>query len=106
MLRVLAVTDYFLPGSNAGGPIRTLTNLAAQLAGEVELSVVTRDRDFGDRAPYAGVAVDAWTAWGDLPVRYLSPAAMGLGGLRRVLRERPHDVLYLNSAFSSFTRRI
>lgn len=106
MLRVLAVTDYFLPGSNAGGPIRTLTNLAAQLAGEVELSVVTRDRDYSDLAPYPGVAVDAWTAWGALPVRYLSPAAMGLGGLRRVLRGRAHDVLYLNSVFSTFTRRI
>jgi glycosyltransferase involved in cell wall biosynthesis len=106
MLRVLAVTDYFLPGSNAGGPIRTLTNLAGQLAREVELSILTRDRDYADRAPYPGVAVDAWTTWGPLPVRYLSPAARGPAGLRRVLRERAHDVVYLNSVFSPFTRGI
>lgn len=106
MLRVLAVTDYFLPGSNAGGPIRTLTNLAGQLAGEVELAVLTRDRDYADRAPYPGVPADAWTAWGAMPVRYLAPAARGLGGLRRVLRERAHDVVYLNSVFSPFTRGV
>lgn len=104
MLRVLAVTDYFLPGSNAGGPIRSLTNLAGQLAGQVELSILTRDRDYADRAPYPGVAVDAWTAWGALPVRYLSPAARGMAGLGRVLRGRPYDVLYLNSVFSPLTR--
>jgi glycosyltransferase involved in cell wall biosynthesis len=106
MLRVLAVTDYFLPGSNAGGPIRTLTNLAAQLACEVELSVLTRDRDYSDHAPYAGVEADAWTAWGTMPVRYLSPRAQGLAGLRRAIASRPHDVLWLNSVFSTFTRRI
>jgi glycosyltransferase involved in cell wall biosynthesis len=106
MLRVLAVLDYFLPGGNAGGPVRTLTNLVRQLAGEVDFAVLTRDRDFGERAPYAGVVRDAWTAWDGLPVRYLPPAEMGTGGLRRALASRPYDVLYLNSAFSPFTRRI
>jgi glycosyltransferase involved in cell wall biosynthesis len=31
---------------------------------------------------------------------YLAPSQLGLAGLRRVISETPHDVLYLNSVFS------
>jgi glycosyltransferase involved in cell wall biosynthesis len=105
-LRVLVVADYFLPGFMAGGPVRTIDNLARLLSGEVELAVLTRDRDVHDDAPYAGLPTDRWTERAGVAVRYTSPRGIGLRGLRRVLSDTPHDVLYLNSALSPLTRRI
>jgi glycosyltransferase involved in cell wall biosynthesis len=105
-LRVLAVCDYYLPGVKAGGPVRSLSALAGILAGQVELAVLTRDRDLGDTAPYPGVKADVWTRRGDAPVRYASPAGLKARGLRAALHARDYDVLYLNSLWSAFTRRI
>lgn len=105
-LRVLVVADYFLPGFMAGGPVRTIDNLARLLSGQVELAVLTRDRDVHDDAPYAGLPTDRWTERAGVAVHYTSPRETGIRGLRRVLSETPHDVLYLNSALSLLTRRI
>jgi len=104
--RVLIVADHYLPGFKFGGPVRTLSGVARLLAGHLDVAVLTRDRDLQDTAPYPGVARDRWTVHAGTTVRYLSPAAQELRALRRLLRETPYDVLYLNSVFSAFTRRI
>ena len=100
MKRVLTFCDYYLPGFKAGGPIRSISNLIVRLDRDLHFSVVTRDRDQGDAAPYAGVAVDEWQERQGTPVFYMSPERRGLAGIRGVLRETPHDVVYLNSFWS------
>ena len=92
--------DYYVPGYKAGGPIRVLENLADLLGDDLALRVITRDRDLGDAAPYSGIRRGNWCAVGKAQVRYLSPAELRTGGLRRLLCGTPHDVLYLNSLFS------
>lgn len=98
-LRVAATVDYYLPGFKAGGALRSVANLAAQLADTLELHVVTRDRDMGDAAPFPG-AGDGWTEAEGTPVRYLAPGERSAAAVVRALREARPDVVYLNSAFS------
>ena len=105
-LRVMAVAQYFLPGYKAGGPVRTLSNLTRLLGDEVEFAMLTGDRDIGDAEPYPDVARDAWTERDGIAVRYVSPGARSLDALEAALREREYDVLYLNSLWSVFTRRV
>lgn len=100
MKRVLTFCDYYLPGFKAGGPIRSISNLIARLERDLRFSVVTRDRDQGDAKPYDGVAVDQWQDRQGTPVFYMSPQRRGLAGIRNVLRETDHDVVYLNSFWS------
>lgn len=97
---VLVCADYYLPGYKAGGPIRTVSNLIEALSEDFEFRVVTRDRDLGAATPYPGVQVDGWNPVGKATVFYASPATMRPTGMRRLLRESPYDLLYLNSFFS------
>ncbi len=98
-MNVLTLSDYFLPGSKAGGPIRTLENMIQRLL-DISFHVVTRDRDLGDAAPYARHREPKWYDIGSSSVRYLTPKSQGFSGMRQILNETPHDVLYLNSFFS------
>ncbi|HJQ20590.1 MAG TPA: glycosyltransferase family 4 protein, partial [Gemmatimonadaceae bacterium] len=96
--RILVVLDYYLPGVNAGGPVRSVANLALHLAGEADFLVITRDRDFGDARPYAGVTRDRWVSVEGAQVRYMS--RRWPGSITRLVRRTPHDALYLCSYFS------
>jgi glycosyltransferase involved in cell wall biosynthesis len=99
-LRVLCLVDYFLPGFRGGGPARTIVNMVEQLGDEFEFLIYTRDRDFKSPRAYEGVQVDSWGPFGRARIYYASPAAFSFSGLRRLLTETPHAVLYLNSFFS------
>lgn len=97
---VLVCADHYLPGYKAGGPIRTLGNLVVALGDDFAFRIITRDRDLGAASSFAGVDVDRWNKVGKASVFYASPAVLGPAGMRRLLRETPHDLLYLNSFFS------
>ena len=97
---ILCFVAYYLPGYRSGGPVRTIANFVDQLGDEFEIRIVTRDRDALDTEPYPSIEVDAWNAFGKAQVFYASEKMVNLRGIRRLLRETPHDVLYLNSFFA------
>jgi glycosyltransferase involved in cell wall biosynthesis len=98
-MHILIPTRYFLPGYKAGGALRTIANTINRLADDFEFSVVSLDRDTGDREPYPGVTTGIWRRVGAARVMYLSPSDVLRGSLVGVLRMTPCDVLYCNSLF-------
>ena len=97
---VLCFVAYYLPGYRSGGPVRTIANFVDHLGDEFDIRIICRDRDALDTAPYSDVAVNAWNAVGKAQVFYASSGTLSLAGVARLLRQTPHDVLYLNSFFS------
>lgn len=97
---VLVSTDYYLPGCKAGGPIRTLANMADCLGKDFSFRVITRDCDFGNEEPYPGIQKESWHKLGNAWVYYLSKANRTLPGLYKILNRTDYDILYLNSFFS------
>lgn len=97
--RILIFIDYYLPGYRGGGPIRTISNLVDHLGHLFDFSIVTRDRDLGDDRAFPDIRVNTWQGRGNARVFYRS----GRMGLVQLLRETPHDLLYLNSVFSRTT---
>jgi glycosyltransferase involved in cell wall biosynthesis len=97
-LTVMALTEFYVPGFRAGGPVRSLQNVVRALGGEFDFRIVTRDRDLGSRTPYPTIVDGRWHDVDGAEVRYLPPRETGFR-LRKILRE-DHDVLYLNSFFS------
>lgn len=100
MTRVLTLADYYLPGTHAGGALRSLANLIATLGDDLDFRVITRDRDWLSDRRYPGITPGTWEQVGPAKVMYLSPETIHPSTLRRVIRDTPHDVLYLNSLFS------
>ncbi len=96
---ILIFLHHYLPGYKSGGPVRTIANIVEALGNEFEFRIVTSDRDFLDVAPYHGITSDAWMCVRKAWVYYVSPERCGLSTWARLIRETPHDVLYLNSLF-------
>lgn len=99
-VRVLTLLDYYLPGYKAGGPPRTVQHMVERLGGDLDFTIVTRDRDADGSAPYPETAPSSHRRAGAARVRYLRAAELAPDVLRRVIAGTPHDVLYLNSVFS------
>jgi glycosyltransferase involved in cell wall biosynthesis len=97
---ILTFAGHYLPGYKAGGPIRSLVNMVDQLGDAFDFRIVAADRDLGDAAPFAGVAVDAWNRVGGARVFYRSPGAAGWRALLDNLDPTSFDIIYLNSFFS------
>lgn len=106
-MNILTFSDYYFPGHKAGGPLRTLYNLVDRIGDGFDFTIVTRDRDLGDKHAYPDVTSGARQMVGKAEVFYLPPRRLSFGGLRRLVNSVEHDVLYLNSFFSpTFTVRL
>lgn len=81
--------------------------MVERLSDDFDFRIVTLDHDFGSDHPYVDMPTDTWTTRGDALVRYVSIRKFGLREVGRILRETPHDVVYLNSFFEPrFTLQI
>ena len=97
---ILTFAGAYLPGFKAGGPIRSLANMAKQLGDEFDFRIVVPDRDLGDTSAYPSVDVDRWNAVDKAQVFYRSPGAAGWRALLAALQQIDYDLIYLNSFFS------
>lgn len=99
-IKVLAFSDYYLPGYKAGGAMRSIVNLVERMGDEIEFRVVTRDRDLGDSTHYPGIVPGRWTRVGRAQVWYIRSDKYSVYQIASLLRSTPCDVLYCNSLFS------
>jgi glycosyltransferase involved in cell wall biosynthesis len=97
---ILCFVPHYLPGFRAGGPLRTIANFVDHFGNEFDIRIVTRDRDLQAEEPYSGVQVDNWNLVGNAQVFYASKTTLRLDKIAHLLRETPHDVLYLNGFFN------
>jgi glycosyltransferase involved in cell wall biosynthesis len=103
---VLVFVGNYLPGHKAGGILRTIANTVDHLCDEFEFKVVTRDRDLGDEKPYEGLELNSWQKAGNALAYYLPPEGCTVANIGRVVRDTPHDVVYLNSFFDPLTVKV
>ncbi|MDF1553823.1 MAG: glycosyltransferase family 4 protein [Deferrisomatales bacterium] len=96
---VLIMASYFLPGTKAGGPLRSLANLVELLKDEFDFRVLTRNTDLGEVVEYAGITPNTWLSLGGFRVMYLRREDRKLSRIGHVIREVDPDVIYFNSLF-------
>jgi glycosyltransferase involved in cell wall biosynthesis len=106
-MRILVVNDHFVPAYKAGGAVRTLANLVEQLGDRFAFRVITGDRDLGDPGPFPDLPINVWSRAQHCEIIYLPPELLySAATLRRIIRDTPHDLIYLNSFFSGCSIRI
>lgn len=79
--------------------MRTIENMVAHLEDELEFWIVTRDRDLGDDTPYAAIQRASWQKVGNAYVYYLPAEEENYKSIRNIIKNTPHNVVYLNSFF-------
>lgn len=97
---VLVLNRYYLPGFKAGGPVTSLRNLLDALSSDFQFKIITFDRDLGDSEPYTSVKNGCWTTFEGVDIYYMQRSAFSLSRISKLIREVPHDILYLNGYFS------
>jgi glycosyltransferase involved in cell wall biosynthesis len=100
--KVLVMVDWYAPGFKAGGPIRSAVNFADQLEKELDIYVLTTDRDLGDQKPYSNIKADQWTRRSEHQVFYASPSSLSWASIRKIILDIAPDHIYLNSMFSRY----
>lgn len=103
MKKILFITDHFLPGFKAGGPIKSIASLYKMLDKHFEITILTVNHDFQSSQPY-DVITDALTSYEGFNIIYLSNTS--LFHIDKIIKNLDPDTLYLNSFFSHFSRKI
>lgn len=101
---IFIFTDYFLPGCQAGGPVTSIANLVTLLEDEFNFIIVTRNKDLGIEKEYENIQSDILTKYKDFNIIYLSEITSNK--INTILNKYNPDLIYLNSFFSVFTRKI
>lgn len=95
--RVLILIGALWPGHESAGPNLSVKAMCESLGDEFEFLLVARDRAFGASEPL--VATDGWRDLGWAKVHYLTVGKRGAEGLAALLRDTPHDLLFINGFF-------
>ncbi|MET8258875.1 glycosyltransferase family 4 protein [Micromonospora sp. NPDC005205] len=102
--RVLATARVFEPGFRGGGPIRSLRFILDTLPDDLDVTLVTGDRDLCSPKPYPGLSGRLVRRDERCAVFYLGPFALRHWvRLARHIRSRPVDLIYVNSLWSLFS---
>ena len=99
--KVVICYNHFLPAYKAGGPIQSLANLIRNLQEELELYVITSNKDFGSEA-LLHVIPNAWQDFenGKAKVIYLSPKKASVLNIKQLIQDINPDAIFVNGLYS------
>ncbi|MDB2463638.1 glycosyltransferase [Flavobacteriaceae bacterium] len=100
MIKVLVFIDWFTPAFKAGGPIQSISNLVKHLGKDMDISIVTSDRDLGDKEGFSSVPLNVWFNLDGARIIYLEPKNQNKKKYKDILQEQAYDSIYFNSLFS------
>ncbi len=100
----MVICDYYLPGFESGGALRTLANMVDRLGDRFDFRMITRDHD-GTKilTPYTTVKIGEWNRVGKAKVYYLAKSQIRPRTLIKLIDEVSPKAIYLNSFFSRLT---
>lgn len=93
--KILILSDYYLPGYKAGGPIRSIKNMINNLKINHEFIVLTRDHDIGEHEPFPTNMRQPHDN-----IYYLSKQDGYVKSFIRITDKIDYNLYYLNSFFS------
>jgi glycosyltransferase involved in cell wall biosynthesis len=99
-MKIMVFTDWFYPGSQAGGPIQSLISFMKN--SEDTFYVVTRNTDLNSIIPHENIQSDSWQAsfQGNIQVYYLNENSLTEEFILKKFSEINPDRVYLNSMWS------
>ena len=99
---VLIICDYYLPGFQSGGGMRTIVNMVDRLGDLFDFRIVTRDHDGKlDRRPYPSVKINEWNEIKNAKVYYLSKNNIRFSKLLKLIKSVGPEIIYFNSFFAT-----
>ena len=98
--RICLTIDWYLPGTNSGGPVRSVANLVAAMPG-VDFYIITRNTDYCSAEPYVGIEPNVWVqADTNVRVCYLEDSQVSKQKIQELILESGAQTLYISGIYS------
>ena len=78
-VKLLIVTNHYLPGYKAGGPIKSISTICDNLQYHFNITVMTSNHDFGEEKLYGNIEFDKTLNINKYNIIYLSKINLLLG---------------------------
>lgn len=99
---ILITIDWFLPGTNSGGPVRSIANMVAHLE-NVQFYIITRDTDYCSDEVYPTIQSNTWSSFSEnVKVYYFSEDQLNKKNVKAVMQSVESDAVYINGVYSKF----
>jgi glycosyltransferase involved in cell wall biosynthesis len=100
LVKLFFFLEWYLPGTNSGGPVRSVDNLIQRLSA-FEIFIFTRNTDYCSEVPYEGIVANQWTTLSPhVSVFYASRDFIQKERIRKLLLDLKPDVVYVNGVYS------
>lgn len=100
---IFVFVDWFVPGTNAGGPIRSVYSLVKLLSHEFNFKIFTRNTDHNSSTPYPGIVPNEWIRFSEgIDVYYCSHDNLDKILIEKMLTTTLYDKVYINSFYSKW----
>jgi glycosyltransferase involved in cell wall biosynthesis len=98
--KILILIDWYLPGTKAGGPVRSVHAMVMHLRNEFDFYILTTNKDLGETKPYENVQSDKWIEKDGYHVKYLSNVTSA--ALSAEMLDASYHHIYINSLYSKW----
>lgn len=98
--RICLTIDWYLPGTNSGGPVRSVANLVAAMP-DVDFYIITRNTDYCSTEPYLGLQPNTWVQMApNVKVCYLENRHISKQKIQELILESGAQKLYISGIYS------
>jgi glycosyltransferase involved in cell wall biosynthesis len=100
--KIAVLMDWYLPGTKAGGPVRSVYSLMSLLKSDFDFYLITTNRDLGSHECYDKIVADQWRDLDHIHYYYFSETELTGSNLLKLLNTLAPDLIYLNSFWSYY----
>ncbi len=100
--KLLIFIDWYYPAFKAGGPIKSVFNIANAFKEELDISIVTSAYDLDGIELLEGIEFNQWVNQDGVKVIYLKQEQQHSSTAKHLIQEINPDIIYFNSLFSIF----
>ena len=92
--------DWYLPGTKAGGPVRSVFSLVSLLKNEFDFYIITTNTDLGSSEEYATIVANTFFIKDEINYYYFKLKSLTNVNVVNIITQINPDLIYLNSFWS------
>ncbi|MCA0430631.1 MAG: glycosyltransferase [Bacteroidetes bacterium] len=98
--KIALLTQWYLPGNNAGGPVRSIFSLVEFLKSEFEFYIITTNTDLNSTLPYKNIKQNEWFVENKVNYYYHNTSTLLASDVIKNIQSINPNLIYLNSFWS------
>lgn len=98
--KIAILIDWYIPGTKAGGPVRSIFSLCEILKSEFDICIFTSNHDLGSTKSYEGIKADEMFERDGIKYIYFSSDQSVSERIIQKVNEFSPSIIYLNSFWS------